>query len=317
MAKFLNRDSIISEFKKIISTARKEIVIITPFLNVSDEFLKQLQDLQNRKVEVLLIYRENTLADVLRDKLFKFSNLTVLSHSTLHAKCYFNESRMIISSLNLLEYSAKNNREMGILVVRDEASSATESDSWSFDDPIYEDCIKETKEIAKAADFEKRSVNVEHGGFNFSVLKEYKAALEDVLRIINPYFENKHFKISTTEYYDHCIECDNYKENVKVLLELDIDQTEFGVERAMIKLKHPPNQLSKLLSKFKNDFHYSKTNGNFKYYWNKIEQPIYVYPRNRFYFEKLNSKDSLREFRTEVDSILSYFKKHKEFTVIF
>ena len=38
----------------------------------------------------------------------------------LHAKCYFNENLMVITSMNLHEFSQTNNREMGVLIKREE-----------------------------------------------------------------------------------------------------------------------------------------------------------------------------------------------------
>jgi phosphatidylserine/phosphatidylglycerophosphate/cardiolipin synthase-like enzyme len=34
----------------------------------------------------------------------------------LHAKCYVNDDKMVITSLNLYEFSMANNKEMGVLI---------------------------------------------------------------------------------------------------------------------------------------------------------------------------------------------------------
>jgi hypothetical protein len=62
----------------------------------------------------------------------------------LHAKCYLNEKKMIISSMNLYEFSQQNNKEMGILIER-----ANEADSQ-----VYEDAWKDIESILNnATDF--------------------------------------------------------------------------------------------------------------------------------------------------------------------
>ena len=36
-------------------------------------------------------------------------------HENLHAKCYVNDTKLIITSLNFYEYSMINNKEMGVI----------------------------------------------------------------------------------------------------------------------------------------------------------------------------------------------------------
>ncbi len=60
----------------------------------------------------------------------------------LHAKCYLNEHRMIIASMNLYEFSQQNNREMGILV-----DASAEGDKQ-----VYEDAWKDIQSILHNAE---------------------------------------------------------------------------------------------------------------------------------------------------------------------
>ena len=61
----------------------------------------------------------------------------------LHAKCYLNEQSAVIGSMNMYEFSEKNNREMGVLVTKE-------------DDPeVFKDAWKETKSIFDEMKFEK------------------------------------------------------------------------------------------------------------------------------------------------------------------
>ena len=49
----------------------------------------------------------------------------------LHANCYLNDDKMIITSLNLYEFSMNNNKEMGVLIDLND-----ESDKELFDQNI-------------------------------------------------------------------------------------------------------------------------------------------------------------------------------------
>jgi phosphatidylserine/phosphatidylglycerophosphate/cardiolipin synthase-like enzyme len=60
----------------------------------------------------------------------------------LHAKCYLNDDKMIITSLNLYEFSMNNNKEMGVLIDLND-----ESDKELFEEAFKEiDFIDETSE---------------------------------------------------------------------------------------------------------------------------------------------------------------------------
>jgi hypothetical protein len=56
----------------------------------------------------------------------------------LHAKCYFNESRMVITSMNMYAFSEKNNREMGVILAAGE--------------PAYADAVREVESVIAAAE---------------------------------------------------------------------------------------------------------------------------------------------------------------------
>lgn len=55
----------------------------------------------------------------------------------LHAKCYVNDDKMIITSLNLYEFSMANNKEMGVLIDKND----------SADKQLFEDAYKEVDYI--------------------------------------------------------------------------------------------------------------------------------------------------------------------------
>ena len=45
-------------------------------------------------------------------------NVELFYFENLHAKCYFNEVDMVITSMNMYEFSEKNNREMGVHITK-------------------------------------------------------------------------------------------------------------------------------------------------------------------------------------------------------
>ena len=69
----------------------------------------------------------------------------------LHAKCYVNDDKMVITSLNLYEFSMANNKEMGVLIDKNDPS----------DVQLYEEAFKEVEYIQHTSQkFEIPSHNV-------------------------------------------------------------------------------------------------------------------------------------------------------------
>ena len=60
--------------------------------------------------------------------------------NNLHAKCYLNENKALLTSMNLYEFSQVNNNEMGILVTRDE------------DDDLYREIEKESDRLIRVSE---------------------------------------------------------------------------------------------------------------------------------------------------------------------
>ena len=73
----------------------------------------------DKGVRVKMIYRNNKVEKTELDRLKTIKNIELKSTNDLHAKCYFNEKEMIITSLNLLDTSEKN-WEMGIYIDKNE-----------------------------------------------------------------------------------------------------------------------------------------------------------------------------------------------------
>ena len=127
MPKFLNTQGLSTWIPRIIEETERELVIITPYMQLSDKIFNLLIEANERGVETIIIYRENKLSEKDKEKLKSIDNLNLMHHPNIHAKCYYNENFLLIASINLYEYSEKNNREMGILLHKCEVPEFNEN----------------------------------------------------------------------------------------------------------------------------------------------------------------------------------------------
>ncbi|MGB1207416.1 MAG: phospholipase D family protein [Chitinophagales bacterium] len=140
MAKFLTTNGISLKIEDIIKGAKKKLILVSPYLQISKTFYERLKDATNKGVIIKIIYGKDNLNPNERKQLADLKILELYYFENLHAKCYFNETEMVITSMNMYEYSMKNNREMGVLINRME------------DSELFNDTMEECKSILEHAE---------------------------------------------------------------------------------------------------------------------------------------------------------------------
>ncbi len=146
MPKFLTTHGTTHKIEQIITGANKILILVSPFLQISKTFYERLFDASNRNVSIKIVYKKDKLKPSEKESLSQLKNLELHYHENLHAKCYFNEREMVITSMNLFEYSEKN-REMGVFVTQNE------------DKELYDDAVFETLSIIQSPKTTKLKVD--------------------------------------------------------------------------------------------------------------------------------------------------------------
>lgn len=116
MAKFLNTTATNYFLEEIIKDAKDRLVLISPYLKLNDRIKELLADKDRLKIDIRIIYGKNELHPSEISWLNELSYVRTSFCKNLHAKCYLNENKCIITSMNLYEFSQINNNEMGILL---------------------------------------------------------------------------------------------------------------------------------------------------------------------------------------------------------
>ena len=136
MVKFLTTKGIIKEIEKIIQDADKEIMILSPFLDMDSRIVEALSDAVKAKKElkVIIVYGKGKLPAKEKKKLKKIEksalkemNIELYYRENLHAKCYMNEYSALVTSMNLYESSQTKNDEFGIQILPGEEKEVYDS----------------------------------------------------------------------------------------------------------------------------------------------------------------------------------------------
>ncbi len=114
MAQFLNTSGTNYHLEELIKNASERLILITPYLQINDRIKELLIYKNSQAVDIHIIYGKNKqqLSKIIWLKDLK--NIKTSFCNNLHAKCYFNETECIISSMNLYTFSQVNNNEMSI-----------------------------------------------------------------------------------------------------------------------------------------------------------------------------------------------------------
>lgn len=88
----------------------------------------------------MIVFGKDKLKPNEKNSLAELKNVHLYYFENLHAKCYFNEASMVITSMNIYEFSEKNNREMGVLIDREN------------DKDLFEKAMEEVKSIINSSE---------------------------------------------------------------------------------------------------------------------------------------------------------------------
>lgn len=175
MAKFLNTSKAYAEIEDITGKAKKGLVLISPYIKFPETFLERLKDVDKRNIKITIVCREEDLTTETRNNLRQFKNLELLFLKNLHAKCFYNETSMVITSLNLYDFSQQNNREMGVLI------------TLKDDHDLYVDALNESEFIIRSATLFKPSKIKDAFELGSTVVKDINKVLnKDLGEVFNP-----------------------------------------------------------------------------------------------------------------------------------
>lgn len=293
MAELLNKKKLLEWIPKIIETAEKELIIISPYIQVSEKIFSLLKDAEKRGVEITLIYKEGELSDKEKNKFNEIENLNLLYHSNLHSKCLYNEKYLMITSMNLYEYSQRHNREMGILFRRtDESTNWDDYRNSRDDDSVFQDAIEEIQSIINSAEFEKESFETKTVGFEMSIIKSNKDLAIEKCNLLNKFSKNKKF-IPFLDGEDWLCRCDNFVDGVDLILE---------GHRISLKINFEENRIEEIFNNLNTTKYYKNEDYRivdcFRIFWtyHKSSPTLYSYSSHNLWDYDFDSKEFLQGY---------------------
>ena len=142
MAKFIDTRKAVSELHDLIRNAETTLILISPYLKISKDFRELLTYRNSKDKMTTVIFGKQELTPSEMKFLQDLRWVNLKYNESLHAQCYVNDTKMIITSLNLYEFSMANNKEMGVIIDKNEPA-----DTQLFTDAMNEvDFINSTSQ---------------------------------------------------------------------------------------------------------------------------------------------------------------------------
>ena len=123
MAQFITGERLSEEVYDIIYNASRKLLIVSPYIKLDNYFKKEVFNRHklNPELHLIIVFGKNE-KDPKKSfnnedfEYFKtFPNITIVYVPNLHAKYYANENKGVVTSINLYDYSFKNNIEYGVI----------------------------------------------------------------------------------------------------------------------------------------------------------------------------------------------------------
>ncbi|WP_062062665.1 phospholipase D family protein [Aquimarina longa] len=265
MANFLTTAGTTNSIEQLILNAQSKLTLVTPYLKLSKTLRERIEYACKKNIKVTLIYGKSELKEREKKVLYELANVQIYFCENLHAKCYYNEDSLIITSMNLHEFSERYNREMGIELNRE------------LDENIYFKAVEEVNSI--------RSVSVLEKDFENSKcdLKPLFIPKKDILKLDEVYMDKGNFYIPAFKAY----------------FEMLSDKIETEIEDEMLIIRDFPKKNINLeigyriILRFYGDFDFNSyreqhiasiSNGleGIRFYWNPKRVCIYLEKKRVF-----------------------------------
>ena len=236
--KIINPNEIGSKISTLISESKKIFCAVTPYINLSKwkKILTNLERASKKGIEITFYFRQISDEDF---NVLKALGVKLIQIDGLHTKLYFNESEVIVSSMNLYEFS----------------------DLYSIDIALYFD---EPEEYNKIYDYFIKYIASKNNSNHIS--NDYKSRLEELhFQLSNRYSE---CRINKTSSY-------LYAKSLVPIFHLFIELNGFTIKyprknfdkNLIIELEDKIKSIIKLPIKAKK-FNFEDDNGY--YYWDVV-----------------------------------------------
>ena len=292
MAEFLTTVGNSFYVEQLILHAKKNLTLVTSYLKLSKTLVERIQDASKRDIKITLIYGKSELAKKEKQILSNLTNVQIYFCENLHAKCYYNEDALVITSMNLYEFSERNNREMGILVDR------------AKDQQLYESALNEVESIINSSVLEKRfqqkAANIKVNGFS----------IQDIL-------------VSTDKKY--CEPYDYHFPSIKKYLELICKDHKVKMDHNGVYVLDYPRKDMSLEVSGRIDIHFLKSSeylafkeqnqniikqglDGIRFYWNKNQINIYTEKKFNPEHNALGLENKVRKYIEIIQKTLTNTK---------
>lgn len=117
--KLLTNHHIYSTICDIVAEAKTDLVIVSPYIDMTENMLRDIKRLAETDANVEVIFRTDKLPEYRKTRWLQVlldAKVNVSTVDLLHSKVYLTENEAILTSMNLINSSKDNSHEIGTVV---------------------------------------------------------------------------------------------------------------------------------------------------------------------------------------------------------
>jgi hypothetical protein len=117
VAEFIRSEEILPKIREIVGEARQKIGIATYSIRLDNDLLFSLEKADRRGVPITIIHGTKDFSlHWNRKRLSLLKHFSAYINIRLHLKCYFNENKIILTSMNLNAIQNRDSLETGVIL---------------------------------------------------------------------------------------------------------------------------------------------------------------------------------------------------------
>ncbi|WP_439880922.1 phospholipase D family protein [Pontibacter sp. MBLB2868] len=283
MSEFITTKGIAYHIEELVKRADKEITLVTPYLKIAPLLLERIMEHDRKGCFTTIIYGKDELRADQKLALSRLNNLNLYFAKNLHAKCYYNEKQLLITSMNLYEFSENNNREFGIVV------------DAKKERYLYQEVVKEVESIKASAELQQQNYKPKEEISQQTAYNkyEYKELMEEVYKVLK-----KKYPFSGISWDGDALVAENF-------LDLNIDLTNrYGF--ATITLHNDDYDVNRRYKQEHFDKLYQEL-PSYRIYWSSPYDIISLYHQKNIEF--MDIQDDVRYCIYGIETLVNTLRK--------
>ncbi len=164
MVEILTLRESLSSFEQLIFSSKEKLNLFIPIFKFSENIFTLLQKADERGVKITIVFNTDELTAEEKIMISALKNIEVYHYPELNSRSYYNEDKMLFSSINFTDFNKNMSGEMSVLISR-----KNDLEMYNKAVSIYDSIIKESIMLVSSTGIDHEAVQNEQKYHGFCI----------------------------------------------------------------------------------------------------------------------------------------------------